>query len=549
MLIAPGFGSVTLPASAATAASRCVASCARPAYPPLLETSRPLTTELQTVRASGGDSLVGMTSTRAALYGRQSRNKTTSIEDQLAECRAEAEGARFVVVAEYRDGQSASRYARKTRADWALVLAAIERREFDVLILWEASRGDRTLTTWSQLLDLCRERDVRIHVVTGGGRTYDMSIDSDWHTMAMAGVTSASESAHTSDRVSRGVAANARRGRPGGGPAPYGYRRTYDPNTGDLTGQVIDPETCEVAREIVRRVGKGEPLSVIVRDLNEREVPPPGRRIAGMGGQQWYRERVRLIAKSPVYIGQRAHRPGRGTGKEGERAVYAGTWPALVTEAEHYAALRALAGPTHVVKNARPGRQVWLLTHLAECGTPGCGARLRAHQGGTYLVCPTGHVSMKREPIDAFVVAVVHGYLSDPEQYGALVQASDADDKAASEARAEVDRLDAELRDWRDAAGRGEVTRATMTTVEEGLAKRIKDATARADLASTPIALRGFTGPLDVVRARWEAASLAAQRNVIRTCLRVRLMPGVGRRGTVDERVRITGPADKSTVE
>lgn len=466
---------------------------------------------------------------RGVIYARQSRNKAKSITDQLDECRADAADCGVTVVQELSDGRSASRYARQQREAWALLLAGVERGRFDVVILWEASRGDRTLTSWSQFLDLCRDRGVKIRV-TNDERTYDLDHDSDWRQLASSGVDSAHESAKTSKRIRRGVASSAAAGRPAAGPCPYGYRRLYDPRTGALLGQEPDPDTAPTVVEIIRRVGSGDPVSAITRDLNARGVTPPG------GGSTWYRQRVRELALSPVYLAKREHRPGRGTRAEGPTKVYDAGWPGLVTESQHWAAVRTLADPARM-RTARPGRQIHLLTYLATCSV--CGEGLSAR--GTAYVCRAGHVFAQRGPVDEWVTEVILAYLERPEVYQALRQVSEGADAEVMRARDEVAGLRLQLDQWRAAAVQGSVTPESFTAIEAGILKKVQDAEKRAERAGIPPALRSVLEPGENVRARWAVAPLPAKRSVIQAVANVALVPS-GHRTTVPvpERVRIT---------
>lgn len=465
---------------------------------------------------------------RAALYARQSRNKAKSIQDQLVECREDAEECGYVVAAKFQDGRSASRYARNRRESWPLVLAAIEAREFDVLVLWEASRGDRTLTTWSAFLDSCRENDVKIRVVNDG-RLYDLAVDSDWKTLATAGVDSAHESAKLSKRVRRGVASAAKSGRPAAGPCPFGYRRTYDPTTGDV-GQEIDEGTAPIVREIIQRVGRSEPIGTITRDLNERGITPPG------GGSTWYRQRVRELALSPVYVGKRVHRPGRGTKQEGERSIHDATWPPLVSEAEHNRAVRILSNPSRMT-TARPGRQVHLLTYLAECGV--CGAGISARSA--FYVCRAGCVSIGRAKVDEWVQEVTMATLADEDFYGSLRQVGDDSNRVVAEAEAEIEKLEGELDAWRQSAIEGKTTPDTMAAVEAGISAKIKAAERRRDRAMVPPGLEElYDGPIEDVAARWKAMTLQAQRTLLRAYFTIAIQPsGRSRYVPVGDRVKV----------
>lgn len=98
------------------------------------------------------------------IYSRNSSAKQKSIDDQQAANRAATELNGWTVVAELDDPSSASRYATKVRRNWARLLELLP--TIDVVVLWEPSRGDRTLATWVGFLDACREHCVRIHAVT-----------------------------------------------------------------------------------------------------------------------------------------------------------------------------------------------------------------------------------------------------------------------------------------------------------------------------------------------------------------------------------------------
>src|SRR5258707_13672162 len=91
---------------------------------------------------------------------------------------------------EYEDpGQSASRFARPgggaSREQWGRLLADLAAGKIGVLVLWEASRGDRQLAGWAQLLDTCRKHGVLIPI-TSQDHTYDLSRAREWRTRAEA---------------------------------------------------------------------------------------------------------------------------------------------------------------------------------------------------------------------------------------------------------------------------------------------------------------------------------------------------------------------------
>lgn len=440
---------------------------------------------------------------RAGIYGRQSHDATKSINEQTAECERDATAQGWKVAARYSDGVSASRHARKARTDWPRLLADLDAGRLGALVLWESSRGDRTLTTWSAMLDLCRARGVLIRVTTHG-RTYDMANARDWRTLAEDGVDSAYESEKTSARNRRATAAQAAAGRPHG-PVRYGYERVYDPATRALLGEREHPAHAAVVRDIVRRIGRNVPVSTIVRDLNDGGVPSPS-------GGRWHPSRVRAIAGSPTYAGIRMHK--------GER--HPAIWPALVTEADHLAALRVLGAPER--KTTRPGRQAWMLSYLVRGDECGCGLGYRAgrqYRGRNYkAVYGCAHVTIDALELDALILDVVAGYLADADLRPLT------DDGAAVAARTEANALRLRLAEWRDSAAHGETTPATMAHIETELAGQIRDADRRAVQASTPAVLRdvlsGARYP-EFIRARLAALPAPAQREIIGTLLSVRV--------------------------
>src|SRR5215813_11751416 len=98
---------------------------------------------------------------RAGLYERVSTlaggREARSIDEQN-EANAAAVGEHgWTIAGRYTDpGKSASRFSRTDRAEFARLLADLQRGALDILVFWEASRGSRHLTTWSSLLDMCR---------------------------------------------------------------------------------------------------------------------------------------------------------------------------------------------------------------------------------------------------------------------------------------------------------------------------------------------------------------------------------------------------------
>jgi DNA invertase Pin-like site-specific DNA recombinase len=99
---------------------------------------------------------------RAIIYARVSSDKAggRSVEEQVAECRAVCERNGWPVAEVLHDNdRSASRYATKTRPDYAKLLDRLRPgddmlRPGDVVVMWEASRATRDQAQYVELRSL-----------------------------------------------------------------------------------------------------------------------------------------------------------------------------------------------------------------------------------------------------------------------------------------------------------------------------------------------------------------------------------------------------------
>ena len=214
------------------------------------------------------------------------------------------------VVAVFRDdGISASSFAHGTvREGWVQTMEVITSGQVDELWVWEVSRATRDRAVYAALIGACTVQDVKITV---NGRVHDPNDPDDAFMLDLGAALAVKESALTSKRIRRDVAARAAQGRPHGR-IPYGYQREYDPHTGALLRQVPDPATAPIVRELARRVLAGEALYRLAAELNARGVPSPEtvrrRRQGDMESTwDWRPDQVRDVVASPAAAGLRAH--------------------------------------------------------------------------------------------------------------------------------------------------------------------------------------------------------------------------------------------------
>jgi DNA invertase Pin-like site-specific DNA recombinase len=456
---------------------------------------------------------------RAVVYGRSSTAKEKSIDEQTAEGEAICAENRWTVVDVLGDPISASRYESRVRANWTKLVDMLS--TVDVVVLWEPSRGDRTMASWVAFLDDCREHRVRIHAVSHG-RTYDPASPRDRRTLLEDGVDSEYESEKTAARVKRGVAAAHAAGKPFGR-TTYGYRRVYDyekPVKERYQKQEPHPERAKVVRDIFAAVAEDKSLYRIAKKLNDEGVP------TSRGAKHWRPNVVRDIATNMAY---KPHPDDPEHGCHLVRGkVYVGTWPPLVDEATWQAVHAILGTDDGATRKARrdsaPGQVKHLLSASAKLMTSPCGAPVVGHPGrpgraAHYLCRQDGCVSVPMAEADEHVAMLVVGRLSrkDARRFYA------PDDTSTRQAAKELVELRAEFKEVErqymapgGAAGRlGAVREAKMASLES----QIDDAQRRVRPAGRSLAMVKLLDAAkvsrDLVRPTWDDLDVVAKREVV----------------------------------
>lgn len=451
---------------------------------------------------------------RAVTYERNSSAKQKSIDEQAAANRDAVEANGWTLVEQLNDPVSASRYATKARKNWARLLAMLP--AIDVVILWESSRGDRSLATWALFLDDCRQHAVKIHVVTHH-RTYDPRNSRDYRSLAEDGVDSAYESDKTSDRVSRSVATVLDAGLPHG-VLTYGYKRLYG-ERGGLVGQVADPDTGPVVQEIFAAVAKGEPLHQITIRLTREGVATP------KGGKVWYTSTLARLVRNESYRPhpsdpERGRRTHRGQLRDNPAA-----WPALVDETTWTAANRVLgANDDKAAKSARrdsaPGQVKHMLSGNSDVMTAPCGSLLTGWgaapgRGPGYACRFDKCVSAPMHECDEYVSQLIVARMSKVDARALWVP----DDTATRAAAAELARLRADLAENERAYRSREISAKLAGAQERELESLIADAERRARPAGVSLAalelLDAAAMGADRVRPVWDAFPVTARREII----------------------------------
>jgi site-specific DNA recombinase len=448
--------------------------------------------------------------TRAGIYGRNSKANEKSIDDQLKLGRAAVGREGWTLAGEYHDDSSASRYRTKERDDWARLLADLAAGALDVLVLWKPARGSRDAIEWLQMLEGCRSRGTRIHVMAHR-RTYDLSLPSDWETLAVEGIKSASYSDQLSEDVTRGVREAAIVGAPHGRVA-FGHDAVYDPVTG-RPGRVPNAH-APIVREIIERLDKLTPISALEREFRERGLPSPS-------GKPWRRNTIRILATNLAYIGIRRH--------EGED--HRAQWPAIVDEEMFWRVQALLNQPER--KTTRPGSAKYLLSYIA---TAPCGAHIQRVSGkpgalDRYACTQNGCVSIVRGEVDEIVEEVILGRLALPDARAVFTE----DDTKTKAAKAEASRYRAQLEEARVSYESPDgISADALARKERSLLPLIKEADARARPVGTAGVLEELLSA-EELRAAWQGLEMAARRSVVALLVQVRIGPPAQRgRRTAD---------------
>jgi site-specific DNA recombinase len=446
-----------------------------------------------------------------------------SNEEQHADNARAADRRGWMLGEAYRDVGSASRYARKARIDFGRLMADLDAGTFgaDVLILWESSRGSRRLSEWVTLIELCEARAVKIFV-TSDAKLYDPTDARDRRSLQEDATDAEYESAKVSKRTLRSAAATAEAGRPSG-PAPYGYRRVFDPHTGASSAQEPDPVEAPVVVDIFRRIMAGEALTALAADLNGRGTLPRPRRRPGAAEPStapWTAQTLRSVALSRAYIGERTHDPAGRVGTPSPAAVhYPAAWPAIVERAVWESVSARLRDPART--HTKPGRGKHWLSFIALCDV--CSGVMAVHPGGAagrtrpaYVCHRGGCVRVSYDALNGYVEAVLiewltrddiaHALTAEPVDAGAV----EAADLAVRAIERDIDALAARL------DGGGPATRRLLDRELPRLDAALIAARGRRDELTAPALLRGLIEPGGGVRRRWAAAAMPARREIAR---------------------------------
>lgn len=222
-------------------------------------------------------------------YYRMSRDdQETSIPDQRAAVRKWAKANGWQIIDEYLD-EGISGDATEKRAAFQKMVHDAPSGKFQAIIVWEIGRlGRFDAIEGGYWLYQLRQAGVQIISLDRGVL--------DWHDFAGRIVWSVEQEAKhgflvgLARDVSRGKLKAAREGKWMGGKPPYGYRA----ENGRL---IVHSQEAIVVKRLYAEYLAGRSLRGITERLNAEQIP------AARGGP-WVAASVRLILRSPLYLGK-----------------------------------------------------------------------------------------------------------------------------------------------------------------------------------------------------------------------------------------------------
>lgn len=218
---------------------------------------------------------------KAAIYARYSseNQRESSIEDQVSECRKEADRLGYPVGQVFTDAALSGQLNEDQRPGFQAMQTAAQAREFDVLLVDDASRLSRDQSDALRVLKRFEFWGVGLIARTDGVNT----IQNPKSSRLLFGVKSAFSEEFLRDlaeKTHRGLGGRVRAGFSPGG-LPYGYRSgpAYDGQQ-QIIGfrKVIYAPEAEIVRRIFTLYADGASARRIAILLNEEGIAPPGAR-------------------------------------------------------------------------------------------------------------------------------------------------------------------------------------------------------------------------------------------------------------------------------
>lgn len=459
------------------------------------------------------------------LYCRKSGPGDKSVADQEAVGRREVERIGGIVVAVFSDNLSASRYRRVLeRPGFVAAKEFISSGQADLLWTFANNRAQRTLDDYVELRRLCVNTGVPWRY---GSRTYDLTLNADRQATAADALRAEGQSDDIKDATQRGIDTALEANEPHG-PLWRGYRIIRDEKTGRPIRREPIPKQAAVIREAAERVLAGESMLSVEEWFHRTWAEVTGTPV------QKSRNTLRHLLTNPSYAGYRT-----SNGKIHGR----GTWEPIFTDDQLERLRRLLLDPRRRTQRGSQPRH--LLSYIAVCGV--CGDYVMARQpkrGAASPVyrCRISHLTRRIEDVDEYVVDLLMRLLERPDAAAALASRDEQVEASIDSKGMQIEKLEADLVTFVAEAAEHRLSAAVVAQYTRGVEGQIQRLRSEMDalVAAVDPVLVGAVGP--GARQRWAALSLIEQRDLIRRCISVTIMPvGKGQRGLVGTQVYPVG--------
>lgn len=451
-------------------------------------------------RRGSGPSEVTRKRSTAVIYARLSdvrKGDVEGIERQLREGRAHAERLGLEVVEELKDNDL-SAAKRKRRPDFERLMTGIAADAWDVVVLRSLDRWVRRPAELERIIDLVETSKVDVEAIHG---VIDLRTPQGRLLARMMTAVAMHEIEQVTQRVEDWHYDRANRGLPYHSMPGYGYHREKG-----STDVAVVPEEAERIREAARRILADEPLRSIARSWNDDFVPAPG---AG----RWTSGMIRRILLSARVAGLRSHR--------GE-VVAPGTWPAILERETWDRVVRLLMNPARNSVPIKGGRAPKLLTGIASCGKPGCGAPLnsKTERGSRRYFCRRCHgTTVYAEPLERLVELMLFDVVDSPNLARTLRRAGRTVDTSAI--TDEIVRLEHDLAELAAELGDGRLTMPEWKAARQGIDRRLSALRAELEQDTATTTLAPWAGKPGALRAAWEdedddELDLAEKRRILK---------------------------------
>jgi site-specific DNA recombinase len=476
---------------------------------------------------------VTRTGQRAVIYARVSQDrdgKSTSVDQQLADCRKFAEERGFDVVAELWDNDI-SAYTGKLRPQYNELLRMIRDGETDVVIVWEQSRLTRRPYELEGYIEACEPRSVATHSVTAGA--LDLTTSQGRMVARITGAVNRQEVEQLIGRVKRGLRTRAATGKPVGGRRPFGF----------LPDKVThEPREAAAIRDATQKIVAGESLHGIARQWRAEGL-------LTTTGQEWSTTQLRTLLRRARNAGLRQH---------AGHIVGPGTWEPIVPVDLWTACVAVLDNP---IRRTTTGNQpAYLGTFIYRCGAiidgRECGEFVKSWSSGGRSAdretnrearaatriyrCVTKdrngirHVTVPIAPADEYVADYVINGIHELG-FGLPPDPDTAPPVSTSETVAELEaRLGVQARLFNS----GLLPEAAYVEAVTMIGAQLEQAQ-----QATAVPIRQVTNEVfDLAheRSRWEDLTLERRRALISSVAKVTILPiGSGVRAPISDRVRV----------